>query len=452
MPVKNMQYRLLFWLFVGLIGAIMESMLLAEFFNRPIQKFAHSARKVSQGDFTEHVQIHSKDELGDLANVFNNMIDQLLVYDEINVNKLITEQNKIEAIIRNIADAVIATDNSNRILFVNEQLEKWFGVKNDEVMEHELTKYFDNENLIKLISKTYEEKQPLSKEIAIDVPLFLSPENKGKKVVKTTSALVIDGKKNLIGVVTTLRDITREKEIDKMKSELISVVSHELRTPLTSIQGFTQLIMEMGDDLSDNIKEFLNIIGSESDRLLNIINDFLDLSRIESGRIKIEKVKFDVNNIINSAIFAVSGQAAQKEIDLTATHYEGEAFVYADKNLINQILVNIVGNAVKYSPKKSKVTIYIEEETDKYWICIRDTGYGIPKEHLDRIFEKFYRVRTGETETISGTGLGLSIVKEIIDKHNEQIFVESEIGKGSTFRFSLSKYKEIAENEGQSKQ
>lgn len=439
LPVREMKRQLLFWFIVGLIAAIIFSIFLAGLFNRPIKKFVTAAQQVSRGIFTEHVKVETKDELEELAEVFNNMIDQLRLYDEINVNKLISEQNKIEAIIRNIADGVIATDKDNNVLFVNEQSERWFSLKNEQVQNQDLENVISNENLMSLIQKSTQKEDIESIDISINAPLQSSPESTVKKILKATSAPVIDAKNQNIGVVTTLRDITKEKEIDKMKSELMSVVSHELRTPLTSIQGFTQLILEVGEGLSDRVLEFLDIIINESDRLLHIINDFLDLSKIESGRIELTKAPFDLVGSVSNVIFTINSQLSQKNISLTTNFPNKNPIVYADPHLIGQVLVNLVGNAIKYSPPESEVTMSIEQKEDKkYWVSISDTGYGIPQEELDHIFEKFFRVRTESTSEISGTGLGLSIVKEILDQHGEEIYVESEVGKGSTFRFSLT--------------
>ncbi len=431
--VQKMRRSLWSWMLFGIGLAALVAYLFAELFNRPIAKFSTAASAVATGDFQQSVKVKSRDELGELAVVFNKMTAELRRYDEINVNKLISEEAKIQAIIRNIADGIIATDTERMILFLNNQAEQWFGVTNEAVQQKSLVESAKNEKLELLVSDILKQHQESSAELTI-----IDPHSHENRVLKAHAAPVIDGKGQTIGVVTALRDITREKEIDQMKSEIVSVVSHELRTPLTSIQGFSQLLME--EALSEEDRQtYINIVVTEADRLTNMVNEFLDLSRLESGRTEIQKEPFNFADTIMNTVFVVSTQANEKNIAILPQFYDDDLFIYADPDGISQVMMNILSNAIKYSPPDREVIISVTDAGESIHISVKDNGFGMKQSDADKVFDKFYRIKSEDTKDVGGTGLGLPIVKEIIERHEKTITVTSELGKGSEFAFELDK-------------
>jgi signal transduction histidine kinase len=239
-----------------------------------------------------------------------------------------------------------------------------------------------------------------------------------------------------IAAVTILRDITKEKEIDRMKTELVSLVAHELRSPLTSISGFAELLQD--PDLSkDDIAEYSKIIKQESDRLSDLVNKFLDLSRIEAGRVDFHPQPLQLNELIEGILYVASSNAQTKNIKLDVHLPENMAPVKVDAKLFSEVILNLLSNAVKYSPPETKVTLDLREEPNRVVLEVRDQGIGIPKKYLARIFDKFYRVKDERAQEERGTGLGLSLVREIVEMHKGHIEVESTVGVGSVFRVIL---------------
>ncbi|MBN1822798.1 MAG: response regulator [Endomicrobiales bacterium] len=250
------------------------------------------------------------------------------------------------------------------------------------------------------------------------------------------------------GFSMIIRDITRERRIDQMKTDFVSNVSHELRTPLTSIKGSVELILGGTEGpLTDSQKELLGIMRNNTVRLIKLISELLDIAKIESGRIEMDLKAASIITVIKSTIDETKAIAQKKNVNLVLTE-PGRSFpdLYIDENRIKQVLVNLIGNALKFTPEKGSVTVSIRETESELQIGVSDTGMGISKENFDMIFEKFRQVDSSSTRAAGGTGLGLSIAKSIIEAHKGRIWVESEPGRGSTFSFSIPKpEKQIAE-------
>ena len=256
-----------------------------------------------------------------------------------------------------------------------------------------------------------------------------------------------DSKGSVFAVIFMLRDmsesreIQRLREIDKIKSELVANVSHELRTPLTSIKAYSETLLDIvGSEDVDTQKEFLNIICQESERLTNLISNLLDLSKLEAGDFKLDISSVNLPDIVKKCAMLVKELASQKGVSITVEIPQQAAPVKCDASKIEQVIINLLSNSIKYNkPEGGKVDISLKENKSSFEMVIKDTGIGMPKEALDKIFEKFFRVDSSLTYQVSGTGLGLAIVKHIIDKHNGTIAVESTINTGSKFIVTLPK-------------
>ncbi|MEW6200525.1 MAG: ATP-binding protein, partial [bacterium] len=256
------------------------------------------------------------------------------------------------------------------------------------------------------------------------------------RVFKTIGTTVMSRKNQLLGVVTVFRDITHEKEVDRMKSEFVNIASHELRTPLSSIKIYTEFLLE-GQENEDTEKEYLSIIADETERLTNLVNDMLDLSRIESGKIKISKETVNISEIIDKSIEILAPSAESKNVNIHKIMPPEFPDIFADKNMIQQVIINLVSNSIKYSDTNKDVHISAEKNGRYIKIAVADSGFGIPEKDIQHVFDKFYRVENEKTANIEGTGLGLPMVKYIIEKHGGDITVNSEFGKGSLFAFTL---------------
>ncbi|MDZ7725122.1 MAG: HAMP domain-containing sensor histidine kinase [candidate division KSB1 bacterium] len=270
--------------------------------------------------------------------------------------------------------------------------------------------------------------------------ITVKPEKEWKtRVLQANAARVLqkDGRA-VVGVVTILRDVTQQIEINKMKTELVSMVARmKLRSPLTSISGFSELLLD-NDSSPEQNTEYAKIILEETNRLTDLVNKFLDISRIESGRIQPNKISIDLSDIIRIVTGNHSQKSSRKNIEICIHENETVPEVYADYGMMEQVFINLITNALKYSPADSRIDIHLYETGQYVRVDIKDQGYGIPEEALAKIFDKFYRVSTEESENHeTGSGLGLSLVKHIVEMHKGVIDVSSRLGEGSVFSVSL---------------
>jgi len=424
---------------IAIIGAYFISKKISD----PITQFTKSATQIARGNFSHKVEVNSDDEVGRLAKIFNYMTTELRRLDEMNLNKIITEKHKTETIIKNIADGVVVTDPENKILVLNSVAELWFELDEKDVIYNPIQNFIKNHDLLDLIKKVREQGNHHEESVEIK----LKPKKFRKEVVlQAKAAQVVSNDGSLIGIVTIFRDVTKEKEIDRMKTELVSMVAHELRSPLTSIAGFSELLLDAGIT-KDQSQEYAEIILKESNRLGELINKFLDISRIESGKSQLNKMPLHIGYLIENILELNSYQAEKKNIRVHLNIPKELPLVYVDKEMIEEVVLNLFSNAIKYSPEHTSINICVEEIDDDLVVKVTDQGYGISKESLPNIFNKFYRVTDNEkVREISGSGLGLSLVKEIVEIHGGNVWVNSELGKGSTFSFSIPEANELDEN------
>jgi two-component system phosphate regulon sensor histidine kinase PhoR len=355
---------------------------------------------------------------------------------------LLGEKSLMGSIMDSIADGVIVTDVLGVIKIVNPKAKEILGLYGESAVGESAVDFirrFEDVPYALMqdkFNRIVERGETFSSEIPIAIPatrfytLRLGP-------VRSRDGMVQ-------GIVGVLSDITELKEMDQMKTDLMSMVTHEIRTPLATVRGFAQILLK-GGIAGDKSKEFLEIINRQSNRLVNLVNDFLDITRIESGRQVITKGPVDIDKLIQNAVADLRPLADEKNIRLEYLSPGNVPSVFGDRNLIEQVLINLLSNAIKYSPKGAWARVAVAQQNGSCAVAISDNGLGIPKESIPRLFEKFYRVRCDDRKDIIGTGLGLSLVKQIIDVHQGEIRVESEHGKGSTFTFTIPVAKSGAE-------
>ncbi|MBN2010601.1 HAMP domain-containing protein [candidate division KSB1 bacterium] len=422
-------------LFLTIMVAAYGAYQIARRITLPITQFKESATEIARGNFSHKIEVPLDDEVGRLAKIFNYMTTELRRLNEMNLNKIITEKNKTQTIIKNIADGVIVTDPRNKILVINSVAEQWFEINEGDVFDTPIEIHFNPyPELLDLINNVREQGNHSD----VSVEIHYKPKKNRKEIVLQAKAARVVGKDGkLIGIVTIFRDITREKEIDRMKTELVSMVAHELRSPLTSISGFSELLLD-SSITKDQSKEYAEIILTESSRLGELINKFLDISRIEAGKSQVHKVPLNMCYVIHNIVEMNIYQANKKKIDVHINVPEDVPQILADKEMMEEVSLNLFSNAIKYSPPKTNIYINAQVAQDELILEFKDEGFGISEESLGKIFDKFYRVTDNDkVKDITGSGLGLSLVKEIIETHHGSIWVESELGKGSSFFISL---------------
>ena len=408
--------------------------------DRPLNRLISDATDIARGDFVLRLDRQSDRILDRLAKIFNYMAEEMEHLQGLDVGEIINEKNKTETILRNIADGVVVTGPEDTLLVMNAVSESWFGVSEKSVLNTPIDEHIKNKNLLGLIQKVKNDKPQNTAEFSFK-PLGARED----KIFQAHASCVRDPEDRLVGVVTVIRDVTKEREADRIKTELVSMVAHELKSPLTSIFGFSELLLE--SKLEDpSAREYAQVILTESTRLTDLVNKFLDLSRLEAGRTEIRVIPFVVGDVVDKILDTYGGQAKKKEIRTIADIPTDLSLAMGDPDMIEQVLLNLFSNAVKYSPKRSKVGIEAKETDDSIIISVIDNGYGIPKESLPNIFDKFYRVveseETEEGEEVEGSGLGLTLAKAIVEQHGGTIQVNSRLGVGSVFSITLPKCKE----------
>ncbi len=350
------------------------------------------------------------------------------------------QKRNTEAIIYSIRDAVIVIDEFDKLLMANEAAGKIFNFdyRNSqhkpisELISSEKTKAGENEFVDFLCQSRQSKMRHTRREIDF------SDEN-ASKTFDCIVSCVYGEQERLCGVVAVLHNITREKEISQMKNDFVNHVSHELKTPLASISAYSEMLVDGEADDEQTKKEFYSVIQSQAKRLNRLIEDILNTSRIESGLIKVEKRPISLTILIEEQLQMIRSYAKEKSIKIIGQKPIVFDQVYADKDMISQVVINLLSNAVKYTPSGGsiKIEMEVDEIAGLARVSVTDTGVGIPKDEIEHIFDKFYRVGANKRQA-KGTGLGLNLVKQIIEKfHNGRVFVESEPGEGSTFGFEL---------------
>ncbi|MDQ2810010.1 MAG: GAF domain-containing protein, partial [Chloroflexota bacterium] len=348
------------------------------------------------------------------------------------------EASKLNAVLGSITDGVLVFDFDHRVILMNSAAEGLLGVSAQQLLGLQMPQSLQQ---LDLAPDTLQLLTQLT--MLPTLPLGSTPwQNRFQltnQVVNVIVSRVSSVQREMLGVVMTFRDVTKEVEVDRMKSEFISLVSHEMKTPMTSIKGYTDLIL-MGSvgAISDMQKSFLNVIKSNTDRLSALVSDLLDLSRIETGRIKLELKYVQLEDLINDVVASLRTQIESKHQTVTVQVPWGLPDIKVDSQRVLQVLTNLVSNANKYTPEDGTITILVEEDAGGTLIVrVRDTGIGMATKDQERLFERFFRADHPGVQTVSGTGLGLVIAKSLVEMHGGTMSVESELGAGSTFTFTL---------------
>lgn len=409
---ENIKYYIVL-AFIVLLLSITLALKLVRIIVEPVKHLESVTSKIANGNLQTRVNINSDDELGHLGKTFNNMADQL----QSKMNEIVDRQNRLESILNCMQSGVIAVDNNNDIITINPYAKKIFGI-NSNVTGKSLNGCIEDKRIKDILKN--EDGSELQVKIKKPVRRFL----------KIKTATVINGYKK-IGRVIAIQDITEMKRLENIRTQFVANVSHELKTPLTSIKGFAETLRYVDDDETKN--KFLDIIDKETIRLTRLINDILVLSNLESNTVE-EMEELLPDEIIYNVIDILSEQANKKDIKITFDR-ENINYILGQKDKFMQIALNIIENSIKYSEKGDKIFIKSFSKDGYYNFIVKDTGIGIPKEDLPRIFERFYRV--DKSRKSGGTGLGLAIVKHIVKSFGGTIEVKSELNKGTEFIFRI---------------
>ena len=412
-----LQFALLALLLTGILGFLFASTI-----TTPIANLTKRAKEMAHGQLSQHIPVHSSDEIGQLTESFNFMSDAINRY----MGSMVSEKNKLEAILHNMTDGILAYDSEGTLLHANTAAADLLNF--DDLAATPFAE----------VMETLDTPFRSVKDVTPDL-LGESTINRGDKFISVTFTSYTDKADKTNGLVVVLQDITRLRKLDDMRKEFVANVSHEIRTPLTTIKGYTETLLDGAMEDKPLAREFLGVIESETDRMTLLTQDLLELSRFDNRQMDLSFEKVNLIAILNQCITQNSLLARQKGQTITFNDDGAVFWMMGDAARINQVFTNIIHNAVKYSNEGAAI-IVAAEETDKYYrIYIRDNGVGIPKENLSRIFERFYRVDKARSRAMGGTGLGLAIAKEIMEAHDGKIFAASVQGKGTTMTLRFTK-------------
>ena len=403
-------------LLVGLLISVLLSFLLSKTMITPIERLTEGAERVAAGDFRSTIEVESTDEIGILTTTFNDMAavlrDTLAAVEN--------ERNKLDTLFLHMTDGVVAFASDGSILTSNPAASQMLGRE---------VSFYDYDAL-------FGEQVPFRKILALQRPDFLSVElTAGERILELYLAPFSDGEDG--GVMAVMHDVTAQRKNEEMRKEFVANVSHELRTPLTNVRSYAETIRDSEDIPRSVENSFLDIIISETDRMTRIVQDLLTLSRLDSGRADMKMIRFPFREAIESVCRAVELEAQRHGHTLVRSYGRTLPLITGDRSRIEQVMMNVLSNAIKYTPDGGTITVDAGVTGKNVWMEVSDTGIGIPAADRERIFDRFYRVDKARSRESGGTGLGLSIAREIVLRHHGTIALSDHSGPGTTVRIVL---------------
>ena len=387
----------------------------------PIQKLTNAIREIGNKNYNHRIHIDSKDEFGELANAFNEMAERLQYFENSNLNKLIFEKSRAEAVINSLKDASIGIDKNNRVLFANQQALQLLGLKSEEVVGRSTEEVSKRNDLFKFLNEA-EGKNPFK--IVLD----------GKENYYVKESIDVS-QGNTSSKVIVLKNITSFKELDVAKTDFIATISHELKTPLAS-SDFSLKLLEDNRIGKEEQKELIQQLKNDNQRMLRILSELLNMSQVEAGKIQLDIQPVSAYAIVENSINAVNTAAREKELHIEKEMQPGLPEIQADPEKITWVLNNFLTNAIRYSPAASAIVVDVHKVDKHISFSVSDKGQGIDEMYLNRIFERYFQI-PGRSDK-KGSGIGLAICKEFIEAMGGKIWVKSKFGEGSKFGFDLA--------------
>lgn len=400
--------------------------ILSHTITHPIKELTRHARAVAEGRFTEKTPVFGSDEIGQLSQAFNYMTSRLR--EALSQNE--EEKEKLASILTNMSDGVIATDEVGRVILMNRRAGQMLGVEGEELAGREIGS---------LLGLEEPEAETLARGGSDSKLLEITPrEGEQPFMMRVTFTPIHRREIGITGTIAVLQDVTEQEKLEASRREFVANVSHELRTPLTTIKSYTEALEDGALDDKQTAPRFLGVIQNETGRMIRLVTDLLHLSRLDSKEAALRKQPVDIVEMLEDVEDRFSFQMQQKNVHTVIDAKAGVSTAMLDRDGIDQVLDNLISNALKYTPDGGTITMEADVTEDGMLsLSVADTGIGIPKKDLDRIFERFYRVDKARTRNMGGTGLGLSIAREIVRVHGGSISLQSELEKGTKVTFTL---------------
>ncbi|MCI0765395.1 cell wall metabolism sensor histidine kinase WalK [Bacillus sp. TL12] len=412
---------------IALLVTAVLGILLAQTITRPISDMRRQAIEMAKGNYSRKVKVHSHDEIGQLALAFNNLSKKLQQAR----SSTESERRKLSSVLSHMTDGVIATDRKGDIILLNDPAEKMLNVSRETALDQSVLEVLGIQEEFTL-DHLYEEPDSV----------LLDFSTRNEPYILRASFSVIQketGKAN--GLIAVLYDVTEQERIDRERREFVANVSHELRTPLTTMRSYLEALSDGAWQDPNIAPQFLTVTQEETERMIRLVNALLQLSKLDSTEHRLMKEWVDFTDFFNNVIDRFE-MSKEQNVIFKRSFSKKSRFIDMDADKITQVLYNIISNALKYSPEGGTVTYRLRDREDMLEISVSDQGMGIPKENVEKIFERFYRVDKARSRQMGGTGLGLAIAKEMIVAHGGSIWAKSEEGKGTTIYFTLPMAKE----------
>ena len=424
--IKRIQMKI--WIggvFIAVFAAVI-SLIISRRISLPIEEIRKGAERFTHGDFQSRLPVYESEEIGSLSETMNQMANEL----NERINTITRQRNELKAVFSSMVEGVLAVDTDECIISMNHAAVQFFECQPTKIQGRSVQEVIRNTELQKFVQSVLSCNKQLEK----DIVLFSRTE----RVVNAHGTALHDAAGDSIGALIVLNDVTRLRKLENIRRDFVANVSHEIKTPITAIKGFVETLRDGETKTPEQTERFLEIIDRHVKRLEAIIEDLLNLSRIERDNAKKDThlTETKVADVLKSSIQLCEDKADMKHIDINVSCDE-HLVAKMDMRLFEQALVNLLVNAIKYSDEKTDILVAATQTEKEIIIRVQDHGCGIKKEHLPRLFERFYRVDKARSRNLGGTGLGLSIVKHIAQAHGGTILVDSEFGKGSTFSIHL---------------
>ena len=409
---------------IGLVIAFITGYFLSSTITVPLAKLMNKARGIADGDFGQVLEVKSEDEIGKLTQTFNYMAGSM----KMNIAEISSEKSKMETILNYMTDGVIAFNLKGEIILTNPASDRLLGV---EERLNNFADYCSRFGFNYCVEDVLYLHTRQSTEMSISI---------NEKTVRVQFAIFTDKEKNPEGVIAVLQDITEQQRLEDMRKDFVANVSHELRTPLTSIKSYSETLLDGAMEDRETTQSFLSVINSEADRMTRLVKDLLQLSRLDNQQMMWSFEAISLEDLVRSSVERMKLEAKSKKQSLECFVLCEIPDIQGDYGRLEQVVFNILSNAIKYTPERGTVTVYIGKIVNDVYFKVTDTGIGIPESDLNRIFERFYRVDKARSRELGGTGLGLSIAKEIVEAHSGIITISSQEGIGTeiTVRLPLS--------------
>ncbi|WP_026584596.1 two-component system histidine kinase PnpS [Bacillus sp. J33] len=433
MTETQQAYRQIWWILTISLGLslfviIMLGTRITARYTKPIESATKVAIELAKGNYRARTYEDQADETGMLStsiNVLARNLQEMVKSQEM-------QQDRLGALIENMGSSLILIDSRGYINLINRPYKEVFNVNPSEYLYKLYYEVIEHKGITDMIEEIFMTEQKVKKQLII-------PVNIERRYFEVYGVPIIGTNDEWKGILLVFHDITELKKLEQMRKDFVANVSHELKTPITSIKGFSETLLDGAMEDKQALNDFLNIILKESDRLQSLIQDLLDLSKIEQQGFSLTIQPMDLTVALEDVIAIMKGKAAEKDIVFEYKRDESSVYIEGDVHRLKQVFINIISNAISYTPNKGTIYISLEETEKAVFAEIRDTGIGIEASEIPRIFERFYRVDKARSRNSGGTGLGLAIVKHLVEAHKGSITVNSEVGKGTSFTIELPK-------------